>query len=98
MVGYRNYKLTFPYNPAEKPLRLFDVGDALVSLGLGYWTVQVGTSGSHGRFRLYLPGWTDGLSLPLLPDLGIMPDWTNGQVIHYENNQLGLSAYEEGEI
>ena len=98
VVGHRNYKLTFPYNPAEKPLRLFDVGDAVVSLGLGWWTMQVGVSGRHGRFRLYLPGWTDGLSLPQLPDFGIMSDWTSGQLTHYENNQLGLSAYEEGGI
>ena len=98
VVGYRNYKLSFPYNPAEKPLRLFDAGDALVSLGLGYWTVQVGVEGTHGRFRLYLPGWTNRLRVPQLPDLGIMPDWTTGQIMHYENNQLGLSAYEEGEI
>ena len=63
VVGYRNYALTFPYDPAEKPLRFFDVGDALVSLGLGWWTMQVGTKSKHGRFRLYLPRWTDGLSL-----------------------------------
>ena len=98
VVGYRNYALTFPYNPAEKPLRLFDVGDAVVSLGLGWWTMLVGVSGKHGRFRLYLPGWTNGPSVPGLPDLGIMPDWTTGQVMHYENNQFGPSAYEEGEI
>ena len=97
-VGYRSYDLRFPYNPAEKPLRLFDVGDAAVSLGLGYWTMQAGVSGKHGRFRIYLPGWLDGLSFPQLPELGTMPDWPTGQVIHYQNNQLGPSAYEEGEI
>lgn len=98
VVGYRNYKLTFPYNPAEKPLRFFDCGDAIVSLGLGYWTSQVATAGKHGRFRLYLPGWISGVRVPQLPDLGIMPDWTTGQIMHYENNQFGLSAYEAGEI
>ena len=97
-VGYRPYDLRFPYNPAEKPLLFFDVGDAVVSLGLGYWTMQVGTSGKHGCFRIYLPGWLDGLSFPQLPVLGTMTDWPPGQVIHYQNNQLGPSAYEEGEI
>ena len=98
VVGYRNYALRFPYNPAEPPLRFFDCADGVVSLGLGYYTLQVGVSGRHGRFRLYLPEWTNGLSFPQPPDLGIMPDWPRGQVIHYENNQLGLSAYEEEEI
>lgn len=97
-AGYRSYDLRFPYNPAEKPLLLFDIGDAVVSLGLGYWTMQAGVSGKHGRFRIYLPGWIDGLSFHQIPVLRTMPDWPTGQVIHYQNNQLGPSAYEEGEI
>jgi hypothetical protein len=60
--------------------------------------MQAGTSGKHGRFRIYLPEWLDGLIFPQLPELGTMPDWPTGQVIHYQNNQLGPSAYEEGEI
>lgn len=92
-VGYQAYDVTFPRNPAERPLRFFDVGNAAVSVGLGYWTTQVGTSGKHGRFRLFVPGWVNVRDFPQLPAFKPMPVWPEGQVIFYEKNHLKPSTF-----
>ena len=92
-VGYQAYDVTFPRNPAERPLRFFDVGNAAVSVGLGYWTTQVGTSGKHGRFRLFVPGWVNVRDFPQLPAFRPMPVWPEGQVIFYEKNHLKPSTF-----
>jgi hypothetical protein len=92
-VGYQAYDVTFPRNLTERPFKYFDVGNAAVNVGLGYWTTQVGTSGKHGGFRLFVPGWVNGQDFPQLPAFRPMPVWPEGQVIFYEKNHLKPSTF-----